>query len=157
MKHIKYIICAFAILFIWSCDSQGLEEVKALPEAQIAPAKVKSASTVVITKETVDAKEEFTFEWEPADFGYSAEVSYSIYLSGPTVSDYSLAENILDVSYAIEHKLLYDRLTNAKKLGLPKGQVSTVSVYVTATIGSDFAVVKSAPVNIDFNVPESIK
>jgi hypothetical protein len=47
---------------------------------------------------------------------------------------------------------LYGKLVDENGLALPVDAVTTVNVYVTATIGSGFSVVKSASKEVTFNI-----
>jgi|LSQX01.1.fsa_nt_gb hypothetical protein len=152
MKSIKYIISIFTLLFIWSCDTVELEEVRAVDESEIVAPTLQSMETVIIDQNSYDNKETVTFSWDPADFGFNAAVVYSIYLTTDSISDYNLASNINSTSFTIDHQALFDKLIGENNLALPTNEVSTVSVYITATVGSDFTVVKSGAQSIDFDI-----
>lgn len=148
----KYITYFFAILLFWSCDTKELEKITAFPENAIKAPVLQPMETVVIDQDSYDAEALVTFSWQPADFGYNAAVSYSIYLSSSSVPDYALASNVKLTSFTIDHQALYDKLAGENNLALPLNQASTISVYVTATVGSDFKVVKSDVKNVIFDV-----
>jgi hypothetical protein len=152
MKYIKYLLFLCAVSFYWSCDKNELEKTKSLPEGNIVAPAVQSMDTVVINKSSYDAKTMVNFVWTPADFGYKAATNYTVYMSSGSVSNMVLATNVSNPSYTIDHQALYDKLVGKKNLALPINKVSTVQVYVSATIGSDFTVVKSEPQNIKFKV-----
>lgn len=152
MKYVKYIFIVCAILSIWSCDNKDLEEVRALPADMVVTPSVQSMEEVAIDQDSYDAKEEVTLQWSAADFGYSAAVNYSIYMSTDAVADFVLASNIGSTTYTIDHQALYDKLVGESNLALPTNAVSTVHVYITATIGSDFTVVKSDVVDFTFDI-----
>jgi len=152
MKNIKYILWVFAILFIWSCDTSELVEVRAVSESEMESPILNSMGTVVIDQNSYDNEETLTFNWTSADFGYPAAISYALYLSSETTTDYELAANINSSSYTIDHQALYDKLVGENNLGLPTNQVSSLSVYVTATVGSNFTVIKSDIQSISFDI-----
>lgn len=152
MKYIKYIIVVLAASIIGACDTKELEEVRAFKDSEIAAPVIKPMEMVSINQESYDAEELVTFTWEPANFGYDAAVNYSIYLSTSTVENYALASNIRATSFSIDHQALFDKLVGANNLALPLNAVSKVSVYVTATVGSDFTVVKSNATEMSFNI-----
>lgn len=152
MKYIKYIISAFAILFLWSCDTVDLEQIKASPDGEMVGPVLETMSTVAIDQASYDDKATTTFSWAPANFGFPAAINYAIYMSSDSVADYQLAANINAESYTIDYQALYDKLIGENGLQLPTNEVSTIPVYVTATVGSNFTVVKSAAVNISFDI-----
>ncbi len=152
MKYIKYLFLLCAVSFYWSCDNNELEKTMALPDSNIVVPSVQSMDTVVINKTSYDAKATVKFEWSPADFGFKSATTYKIYMSAGSVSDMVLASNISTPSFTIDHQALYDKLVGKKNLALPINKVSTVQVYVTATIGTNFTIVKSEPKSIKFKI-----
>lgn len=152
MKNIKYILCVFAMLLMWACDTNELEQIGAVAESEIVSPKLNSMETVVIDQESYDNEEILTISWEPADFGYQAAINYSIYMSSESTTDFQLASNISTASFEIDHQALFDKLAGSNNLALPLNEVSTVSVYVTATVGADFTVVKSETLQMSFDL-----
>lgn len=152
MKKIMYIISALALLVIGSCDTKELEEVRAVAESEVVAPTFQAMETVIIDQDSYDNEETVTFSWEPADFGFNAAIVYSIYLSTDSVADYNLAANINGTSYTIDHQALYDKLVGENNLALPTNEVTTVSVYIAATVGSNFTVVKSESQSMTFDI-----
>ncbi len=146
------IIIALIILFAWSCDAEKLEEVRTVPESEVVAPLLHAMESVVIDQNSYDNKEEVTFCWEPANFGYSAAISYAIYLSSETTPDYVLAANVNKTTFTIDQQTLFDKLVGESNLALPVDEVSTVEAYVTATVGSNFTIVKSTPQSLSFDI-----
>ncbi|MDR1557675.1 MAG: SusE domain-containing protein [Tannerellaceae bacterium] len=149
-KHYISVLLLFAVSLFAGCNK--LEQVTAYGSDRIVSPQFQSAGSVVITEDNY-ATGTTTFSWKGADFGYPAQVSYAIYAGYGSVSDYCLFENINLTSYTVSNEALYTKLTGVSYLGLPTG-ASDVSMYVTATIGSHYEVVESAPVTVRFELAE---
>ena len=152
MKNIKYLAMLTAAAMLAACDPNGLDTVKTYPAEDIVAPTLQPMETVEVSQANYDENGNVTFSWTAADFGAAAGVDYSIYMSSENYPDMCLASKINATSYEIDYQTLYNRLIGESYLGLPKGGVQTVPCYVTATTGSNFTVVKSAVVNIDFDI-----
>ncbi len=154
MKYLKYIILVLVLPLFISCDTKELEEVRAFSDSEIVAPVLKPMEVVAIDQKSYDDEAVVTFTWEPANFGYSAAVSYSIYLTSSTASDYALASNIRATSFTIDHQALYDKLIGPNNLALQVNEVSSVKVYLTATVGSNFTIVKSGEMEMSFDIAQ---
>lgn len=152
MKHINYFSILTATAILASCDPNGLEISKTFPSADIVPPAIEHMQTVEVSQANYDQNGLVTFKWTPADFGAKTAVDYSIYMSSENYPDMCLAANINGTEYSIDYQTLYNRLIGESYLGLPKGGLQTVPCRVTATTGSNFTVVSSETVNIDFDI-----
>ena len=132
------------------CDT--LDKTRAYGEGHIAAPVFQVDGPVVITEDNY-ATGLTTFSWQAADFGYPAQMSYAIYAGYGSVSDYCLFENIPATSYTVSNEALYTKLTVVSYMGIPTG-VSNVSMYVTATVGSNYERVSSAPATVRFELAE---
>ncbi len=148
MKMIKSLASA-AILLAVLTGCESLEKVKAYGNGDIVAPVMNTMQPVTINTDNLETGT-LTFSWAPADFGYDAMVSYSIYATGGDKTDYVLYEEIHQPNYEIANSALYTKLTGSSYMGLPTDQNVTLSIYVTATIGSNYDVVKSDPVTVDF-------
>jgi hypothetical protein len=152
MKRIfKYsiiaLLAAFSMGIATSCDPEGLEIVKTDSSKYKAPV-MEQMSAVNITKQVYNDNGSFTFKWSKAEFGASAAISYNLVISSSSKKDLVLSANIADNKLTIDAQTLYQRLTGAEYLNLPKDKDTSFEVYVTATTGSDFDALKSAPVTV---------
>jgi hypothetical protein len=151
MKYNRYLLpCLFIIALFAGCDE--LEKTTAYNREQIVSPVLTSTAPVIITEDNY-ATGMTTFSWEAADFGYPAQISYAIYAGYGDVSGYCLFDNINVNSYTVANEALYTKLTGVSFLGLPTGE-SDVSVYITASIGSNYETVQSATSTIRFDLAE---
>lgn len=149
IKTIKYLsISIVSALLICCCDANPLEMANLNKESEWIKPVVSSMDKIVIDKGTYNSNSKITFSWKGADFGVKAEEEYGVYLSNGT-RDINIADQISGNSYSIDASVLYMRLTDTAYLGLQKGKDETFTCYVTATIGSDYKVLKSAPVTMN--------
>ncbi|MDR1558071.1 MAG: SusE domain-containing protein [Tannerellaceae bacterium] len=149
-KHDIFVPLLFVASLFAGCDK--LEQVTAYGNDRIVGPQLQSTGPVIITEDNY-ATGTTTFSWKGADFGYPAQVSYAIYAGYGSVSDYCLFENINTTSYTVSNEALYTKLTGVSYLGLPTG-TTDISMYVTATIGSRYEVIKSAPATLRFELAE---
>lgn len=151
MRTINKIFATLIIglLFI-SCSN--LDKTKASPIEEIVPPTLNNMSDVIITDNNKD--EEVIFTWSKADFGYNAVISYDMYVVHAEDDPYKLFSGVNETSYAISKDALNLKLAGSKEdgyMGLPEKEKSNISLYLTATIGSNYSVVKSTN-NISMNV-----
>lgn len=152
MKYNRYIsLIALASLLV-ACDPDKLEVAKGYAAGDIVAPTFNSMPTVVVSQANYDDNGMVTFSWSEADFGMNAAINYALYLSSDNKKDMQLASNIYSTQYEIDYQSLYNRLIGGSYLGLPKGTSHKVSCYVTATTGEDYAIVKSAPVDVTFEI-----
>jgi hypothetical protein len=152
MNMYRYILYLLPALLLLPAGCEQLEKTTAYGEGQIVSPVFEPTGAVAITEENY-ATGTSTFSWQPADFGYPAQITYAIYAGYGSVSDYCLFENIHTTSYTVSNEALYTKLTGVSFLSLPTG-VSDVSMYVTATIGSNYTLVSSAPATVRFDLAE---
>lgn len=135
-----------------ACDPNALDVAKSYSDSEIVPPAMKSMPSVNVSQANYDANGLVTFSWDAADFGMPSALNYSLYMSSDNRKDMQLASNIFSSKYEIDYQSLYNRLIGESYLGLAKGRKHTVACYVTATMGDNFTVVKSQPVNVDFEI-----
>jgi hypothetical protein len=152
MKTYHYTLCFLSLLaMLTGCDQ--LDKVTAYNAGQIVSPVFQTAGGPVVITEDNYATGSTTFAWQAADFGYPAQVSYAIYAGYGSVSDYCLFENIPTTSYTVSNEALYTKLTGVSYLGLPTG-ITDVSMYITATVGSNYERVSSSPATMRFELAE---
>lgn len=141
-----------AALIAASCDPNGLEVAQSLPEDQIVAPALNSIADVTVSQANYDSDDVVSFSWSPADFGFNAAVDYALYLESSDGKSSCLASGITSTSYSIDYKALYNRLIGESYLGLTKGASHDIKAFVTATIGTNFAVVQSAKVDASVDI-----
>ena len=151
MKRIFLSILILAGLLV-SCDPNRLEVAKTYPEGEIKAPALASMPGVNVSQANYDENGVVTFKWSPADFGMETAVNYSLFMTNPDGKDVRIASGIYNTEYEIDYKSLYNKLIGESYLALPKGATHSVPTYVTASIGNDYYVVKSQPVNVEFSI-----
>ncbi len=141
-----------ATLAFVACDPEKLEKVQVLPESETVAPVLYGMELVDVSQANYDSDDVVTFSWSAADFGVATAIDYAIYMSSDNYSDMVLASGVNSTSYSIDYRSLYNRLIGESYLGLPKGEVSSVPCYVTASVGTNFRTVTSGTVYIDFDI-----
>lgn len=146
MKFTRYILSLLVIaLGFASCDE--LDKTVAADGEDIRIPVLNPVGNISIKDN--NKEEEVTFTWSAADFGYQAMIDYSIhavYNNGEAEQDITLFSGIHETSYATTKDVLNVRFCTAvEEGGLGIAEYDTVSVgfYITATVGTDYRVVRS--------------
>lgn len=151
MKRIFLTILAAAGILA-ACDPKGLEIVQTYPENELKAPTMVSMAPVNMSQANYDKNGLVTFTWNPADFGMNTAINYSLYMTSPDGRDVCLASGIFNTKYEIDYKSLYNKLIGESYLALAKGAKHTVPTFVSASIGNDYYVVASQPVNVDVDI-----
>lgn len=147
MKFTRYILSLLAIaLGFASCDE--LDKTTAVDEGDILAPVMNPVGDISIKDN--NKEEEVTFTWSGADFGYPAMVDYSIhavYTGADGEHDITLFTGINETSYATTKDVLNVRFCTPVEeggLGIAEYSTATVGFYISATVGTDYTVVRSA-------------
>ncbi len=146
MKTIKYFATLLmATLLGFSCGE--LEKVEASAPSDVAPPAFSAIESVVVTEQNLS--DPLTFEWSAVDYGYSAEVTYTVYIETPEGEAYQIGQSFAP-SYETTNELFNNLLVGNKGLALPVGE-TLLSVYVTSSISAsnEEYTFKSAPVEMN--------
>lgn len=124
----------------------------ALPVDEIAAPVMNEMTNIVVDEENLET--EVTFSWSGVDYGFSAQVTYSLYANYNDV-DYQIGQSYTP-SYTLTKENLNNALVNTKGLAVPEYETSTVFFYVVANISSGDAYAKrSNAVQLDITTVKS--
>ncbi|MBS9523256.1 SusE domain-containing protein [Litoribacter alkaliphilus] len=146
MKSLFNIFFAvFALAFAWACTEE-MEQVRISENPEAATITSPSAGqSFVLTEE--DAGERMVFNYEPADFGYSAAVSYTVQMdvagnefANPTEVGTTNGTS-LDLSYAEFNQKLVGK-------GLAPEEEAEIEIRVRSSVGSAVAANYSSPITM---------
>ena len=147
MKFTRYILSLLVIaLGFASCDE--LDKTNAVDGEDIRIPVLNPLGDISIKDS--NKEEEVPFTWSAADFGYQAMIDYGIhavYTDENGEHDILLFSGINETSYATTKDVLNVKFCTAVEeggLGIAEYATVTVGFYVTATIGTDYTVVRSA-------------
>lgn len=131
MKILKYLPIVAAALLSFSC--QEVEKTYAAPADQVQAPVLNAHADIVVEEATLSNN--VTFTWSEVDYGYPAQVTYSLYVvyGGAEVQ---LGQSFT-TSYTMSKEALNNMLVDEKGLALPIGEVSEVSLYVTSAISNN--------------------
>ena len=131
MKILKYLPIVAAALLSFSC--QDVEKTYAAPAEEVLNPVLNPHADIVVEEATLSNN--VTFTWSEVDYGYPAQVTYSLY------AVYGGAELQLGqsftTSYTMSKEALNNLLVDEKGLALPAGEVSEISLYVTSAISNN--------------------
>ncbi len=136
MKFLKYISVFAAAALLFSCYED--DKTMALPADEVVAPVLNEMNNIVVDEENL--KSEVTFSWSSVDYGYSAQVTYSLYANYNDV-DYQIGQSYTSF-YTITKENLNNALVNTKGLAVPENATSTVFFYVVANISSGDAYAK---------------
>lgn len=128
MKFLRYISIFAAASLLFSCYED--DKVTAMPADQVATPVMNEMTNIIIAEDNLQS--EITFSWSSVDYGYPAEVTYSLYANYQDV-DYQIGESFT-TSYTITKENLNNTLVNTKGLAVPEDATSTVFFYVISNI-----------------------
>lgn len=150
MKFLKYISVFAAAALLFSCYED--DKTMALPVDEIAAPVMNEMTNIVVDEENLET--EVTFSWSGVDYGFSAQVTYSLYANYNDV-DYQIGQSYT-TSYTLTKENLNNALVNTKGLAVPEYETSTVFFYVVANISSGDAYAKrSNAVQLDITTVKS--
>lgn len=131
MKFLKYFSIAAAALLAFSC--QEVDKTFAAPAEDIQNPVLNPHADIVVEQATL--KNNVTFSWSEVDYGYHAQVTYSLY------AVYGGAELQLGqsftTSFTMSKEALNNLLVDEKGLAVPAGETSQISLYVTSAISNN--------------------
>ncbi len=131
MKILKYLPIVAAALLSFSC--QDVEKTYAAPAEEVLNPVLNPHADIVVEEATLSNN--VTFTWSEVDYGYPAQVTYSLH------AVYGGAELQLGqsftTSYTMSKEALNNLLVDEKGLALPAGEVSEISLYVTSAISNN--------------------
>ena len=131
MKILKYLPIVAAALLSLSC--QEVEKTYAAPADEVQAPVLNAHADIVVEEATLSNN--VTFTWSEVDYGYPAQITYSLYVV------YGGAEVQLGQSYTTSYTMSKEALNNLlddeKGLALPAGEVSEISLYVTSALSNN--------------------
>ncbi|WP_308503143.1 SusE domain-containing protein [uncultured Alistipes sp.] len=151
MKLARYVTLLAAIVGVASA-CQKLDEVRTYaPEDVIAPVLHDLPAEIAITAENMGQTQVFT--WDAADFGVQTQINYSLEAASgdgePQVLFSDLTATSTEQPYeSINTKLVYD-------VGVAPDTPTAVRFYISATLGTDFEKIYSAPVEVTMTVTKA--
>lgn len=139
------------VLSVWLfTDCTKLDKTKADNYYDMAVPVLNTPGNIIVNDN--NKSENVTFTWSAADFGYKAVVDYAIYAVYDGGDPYELFSGIEDLQYTTTKEAFNLKLAGPKDdgyMGLPALEKSRISLYVTASIGSDYTVLQSDSVSVD--------
>ncbi|MBR6759625.1 MAG: SusE domain-containing protein [Alistipes sp.] len=150
MKFLKYISMFAAAALLFSCYED--DKTMAMPADEVVAPVMNEMTNIVVDEENLQS--EVTFSWSGVDYGYAAEVTYSLFANYQDV-DYQIGQSYT-TSYTITKENLNNALVNTKGLAVPEFATSTVFFYVVANISSDDTYAKrSNAIQLDITTVKS--
>ncbi|WP_143960760.1 SusE domain-containing protein [Litoribacter populi] len=141
--YYKLFFAVLALAFAWACTEE-MEQVRISENPEAATlTSPSSGQAFVLTEE--DAGERIAFNYEPADFGYSAAVTYMVQMdlvgndfASPTEVGSSNGTSV-EVSYAEFNQKLVTK-------GLAPEEEAEIEIRVRSSVGSAVPANYSAPI-----------
>lgn len=150
MKFLKYISMFAAAALLFSCYED--DKTMAMPADEVVAPVMNEMTNIVVDEENLQS--EVTFSWSGVDYGYAAEVTYSLFANYQDV-DYQIGQSYT-TSYTITKENLNNALVNTKGLAVPEFATSTVFFYVVANISSEDTYAKrSNAIQLDITTVKS--
>lgn len=143
----KIFVAALSLGALVSC-STDLDIHKTFDESKFKAPELVSPSAVNITKADIAGESAIEFKWSAADFGQPTKISYSISASY-NGSEKTLYTNINETDYTAKAPELSSKLMD---MGVVAGEPASVSFSVSATIGTNFNVIKSSAKSVSVNI-----
>ncbi|MBQ9137407.1 MAG: SusE domain-containing protein [Alistipes sp.] len=131
MKFLKYFSIAAAALLSFSC--QEVEKTYATPADEVVSPVLNPHADIVVDKD--DLNTEVTFTWSEVDYGYPAQVTYSLYVVYNEIE--ALLAQSFTTSYTMTKEALNNFLVDAKGLAVPVEATTELSFYVTSAISTN--------------------
>lgn len=130
MKFLKYISVFAAAALLFSCYED--DKTMALPADEVVAPVMNEMTSIVVDEENLES--EVTFSWSSVDYGYSAQVTYTLYASYNNI-DRQIGQSYTS-SYTMTKESLNNLLVDTKGLAVPEFETSTLFFYVEANISS---------------------
>lgn len=131
MKFLKYFSIAAAALLAFSC--QEVDKTYAAPADEVVAPVLNAHADIVVDEDTL--ANNVTFTWSEVDYGYPAQVTYSLYVVYGQ-KEVQLGQSFT-TSYTMTKEALNNILVDEKGLGLEVGAVSMITLYVTSSISNN--------------------
>ena len=131
MKILKYLPIVAAALLSFSC--QEVEKTYAAPADEVQAPVLNAHADIVVEEATLSNN--VTFTWSEVDYGYPAQVTYSLY-AVYVGAELQLGQSFT-TSYTMSKEALNNLLVDEKGLALPAGEVSEISLYVTSALSNN--------------------
>lgn len=159
MKFINYILSVIVGLMTFSsCDDLDKTTAYAPDSDQIVAPVLSNPGNIYITDD--NKEEEVTFHWTAANFGYQAEVSYTLYASYNGGEWVTLFENITDLNYSSTKDAFNVKLCSSVEdggMGIPEYETVALELSIGATVGSGFPTVYSAkPLTVNVTTAKAV-
>ena len=133
MKFLKYFSIAAAALLAFSC--QEVDKTYAAPAEEVENPVLNSHADIVVDEASL--ANNVTFTWSEVDYGYPAQVTYSLYVVYGE-KEIQLGQSFT-TSYTMTKEALNNILVDEKGLALEAGVTSTITLYVTSSISNNSA------------------
>jgi hypothetical protein len=131
MKILKYLPIVAAALLSFSC--QEVEKTLAAPADQIQNPVLNAHADIVVEEATLTNN--VTFTWSEVDYGYPAQVTYSLYVVYGG-AELQLGQSFT-TSYTMSKEAFNNFLVDEKGLAVPAGETSQISLYLTSAISNN--------------------
>ena len=131
MKILKYLPIVAAALLSFSC--QEVEKTLAAPADQIQAPVLNAHADIVVEEATLTNN--VTFTWSEVDYGYPAQVTYSLYVVYGG-AELQLGQSFT-TSYTMSKEAFNNFLVDEKGLAVPAGETSQISLYLTSAISNN--------------------
>ena len=131
MKFLKYFSIAAAALLAFSC--QEADKTFAAPADEVSNPVLNPHADIVVDEATLDS--EVTFTWSAVDYGYHAQVTYSLYVVYGE-KELHLGQSFT-TSYTMTKEALNNILVDEKGLALPVEATSMITLYLTSSISNN--------------------
>ena len=146
MKFLKYFSIAAAALLAFSC--QEVDKTYAAPADEVVAPVLNAHADIVVDEDTL--ANNVTFTWSEVDYGYPAQVTYSLYVVYGQ-KEVQLGQSFT-TSYTMTKEALNNILVDEKGLGLEAGAVSMITLYVTSSISNNSPAYIKKSESITFNI-----
>ena len=146
MKFLKYFSLAAVALLAFSC--QEVDKTFAAPAEEIGNPILNPHADVVVEEATLGNN--VTFTWSEVDYGYHAQVTYSLYAVYNSV-ELQLGQSFT-TSYTMTKEALNNLLVDQKGLALTVGETVAIELYVTSTISTNSKAYTKTSEKISMNV-----
>lgn len=143
----KIFVAVLALGALVSC-STDLDIHKTFDESQFKTPELISPSDINITAADIAGESAIEFKWSAADFGQPTKISYSISASY-NGNEKTLYANINETSYVAKAPELSSKFMD---MGVVAGEPASVSFTISATIGTNFKVIKSAAKSLSVKI-----
>ena len=154
MKNIKFLFVALiGVIGLFSCDQTDDEPMVGTytPPEITAPG---TGTSYVLTEEGQDNLIE-VMEWEPADFGFQAAVTYTVEIDGAE-GDFSEPMELATANES-DLRITVNQLNDVALEYIEAGEPGDLKVRLRANVHDDVEVLYSEPVTITVQPFESLK